>query len=254
MSPSTEVRENRHFASEIKFLVTPDCAEEIRSWARARLSPDPNADGDSGDTYLTTSLYFDTKWFDVFHRKGSFGRSKYRIRRYGLGEGVFLERKLKTRNLVSKRRTVVGVDELNRLEDADPDERWEGYWFHRRLLARELKRVCQISYLRTARVASTNAGTIRLTLDQDLRAIATDGLVFDHDRRGTLLSEQNHILELKYRYAQPAVFQELVEEFQLKPQAVSKYRLAAAALGFPTEAGSNGAATAQPQESKCLTS
>ena len=53
-----------------------------------------------------------------------------------------------------------------------------------------------------------------------------------------------HILELKYRYAMPAVFKELVEEFKLNPQAVSKYRLAAAVLGF----------AGQPQESKCLTS
>src|SRR5688572_2760812 len=95
MSPSTDTRENREFASETKFLVTPAVAEQIRDWARARLAPDPNASGESNDAYdayQITSLYFDTENFDVFHRKGSFGRSKYRIRRYGESEIAFLER------------------------------------------------------------------------------------------------------------------------------------------------------------------
>src|SRR6185369_16522229 len=125
----------------------------------------------------------------------------------------FLERKLKTRDLVSKRRSMVGVEELNLLDESDPDENWEGYWFHRRLLARGLKRVCQISYRRTARVAEVETGPIRMTLDQDLRALATGGLAFDHTRKGTLISEQGHILELKFRYGMPAVFKQLVEEF-----------------------------------------
>src|SRR5437762_9500566 len=138
MSPSTELRETREFASEIKFLVSPALAGQIRDWARGRLAPDPNAAGGSGDAYLVTSLYFDTKQFDVFHRRGSFGRSKYRIRRYGASEVAYLERKLKTRGLVSKRRTVVGLAELQRLADAEPDPGWIGYWYQQRLLARRL--------------------------------------------------------------------------------------------------------------------
>ena len=69
MSPSTDLRENREFASEIKFLVSPALADQIRDWARGRLAPDPNAAGGSGDAYLVTSLYFDTGQFDVFHVK-----------------------------------------------------------------------------------------------------------------------------------------------------------------------------------------
>jgi hypothetical protein len=40
------------------------------------------------------------------------------------------------------------------------------------------------------------------------------------------------ILELKYRVEMPALFRHLVEEFALEPAPVSKYRLAAAALGL----------------------
>jgi VTC domain len=93
---STEIRENRAFAAEIKYLVPPDRVDALRQWARARLSPDPYGSGPHGDTYQTNSLYFDTRDFDVFHRRGSFGRSKYRVRRYGDAPELFFERKLKT--------------------------------------------------------------------------------------------------------------------------------------------------------------
>src|SRR5213083_985669 len=112
LSSSTELRENREFASEIKFLVGPVLADQIRHWARARLAPDPNAEEEALGAYQITSLYFDTEQSDVFHRRGSFGRSKYRIRRYGQSEVAFLERKLKTRGFLTKRRSIVKLDEL----------------------------------------------------------------------------------------------------------------------------------------------
>src|SRR5882672_10911494 len=102
MIPSTGVTENRKSASEIKFLIEPPRAKEIHDWARAHLKPDPYATDAASDGYRTTSLYFDTKGFDIFHRRGSLGRGKYRIRRYGQGESVFLERKIRTRDLVSQ--------------------------------------------------------------------------------------------------------------------------------------------------------
>ena len=131
MSPSIDQREIREFAAEIKFLVSRPVAEEIRSWARAHLSPDPNASGAENDGYQITSLYFDTANFDVLHRRGSFGRSKFRIRRYGASQVVFMERKLKTRGMVSKRRTAVHLDDLQQLAKAEVDRDWPGYWYHR---------------------------------------------------------------------------------------------------------------------------
>jgi len=231
MSPSTDSRENREFASEIKFLVSAALANQIRNWARGRLASDPYAASEEGDGYQISSLYFDTERFDVFHRKGSFSRSKYRVRRYGKSEMTFLERKLKTRGLLTKRRSIVKIEELERLTNADPGRSWAGYWFHRRLLARNLEPRCQISYHRTARVAMTKNGPIRLTLDDNLRALPPDGLWFS-DQIGTGLLENQNILELKVRREMPVLFKYLVEEFALNPQAVSKYRLAASALGL----------------------
>src|SRR5438034_9257737 len=145
MSPSTDVPENCEFASELKFVVNRELAEQIRDWARLRLSPDPHASDGSIDAYTITSLYFDTNQFDAFHRRGSYGRSKYRIRRYGASEVAFLERKLKTRGLLTKRRSIVELEELGRLGDGEPDPDWAGHWYHQRLLARRLKQIGRAS-------------------------------------------------------------------------------------------------------------
>lgn len=225
------MRENREFASEIKFLISPVLADIIRDWARARLAPDPNAGGAAGDTYRITSLYFDTEQSDVFHRRGSYGRSKYRVRRYGQSEVAFLERKLKTHGLLAKRRSIVKLDELDRLADTDAERVWPGRWFQRRLLARRLGPVCQISYLRTARVAMTSYGPIRLTLDENLRALPASGLWFS-EREGALILEEQVVLELKFRFEMPLLFKNLVGEYVLNPRTFSKFRLAATALGL----------------------
>ena len=253
MSPSTDQRENREFASELKFVVSRPVAEQIRDWARTRLGPDPNTSAESNDSYQITSLYFDTKHFDVFHRRGSFGRSKYRIRRYGVSEVAFLERKLKTRGLVSKRRSVVKLDELERLIAGEPDRSWAGFWYHQRLLVRRLKPICRISYCRTARVALGACGPIRLTLDDDIRALGASGVAFNGGNPGELLSESQVIIELKYRLEMPVLFKQLVEEFALNPQPISKYRLAAVALGYVKEAGSIVPVKGHPDPSLCLT-
>lgn len=239
MSPSTDLRESREFASELKFLVPHALGEPIRNWARARLAPDPHVSADLGDAYRITSLYFDTEQFDVFHRKGSYGRSKYRVRRYGPSEFAFLERKLKTRGLVSKRRSLIKIEELERLADGESERDWAGFWYHQRLIARRLKPVCEIAYRRTARVAITDSGPIRLTMDEDIRSVTAGRVAFNGAHEGSLLSKDHVILELKYRLEMPALFKELIEVFQMKPQPVSKYRLAAVALGLVAEPTEN---------------
>jgi hypothetical protein len=239
--------ERREFASEIKFLIPADRVESVRAWARSHLQPDPNGTGPDHDTYSITSLYFDTSHFDVFHGSGSFGRSKYRVRRYNGNETVFLERKTKTRTWVSKRRSLVGVDTLSALKGASAAVEWPGFWFHRRLLGRQLHPVCQISYLRTARVGMAEGHPIRLTLDRDLRASARGAHAFDDGDAGTPLLDQAWILELKYRHALPAIFKRLITELAPAPQRISKYRLAVTALRLaaPTPAS----AQSRPTES-----
>lgn len=234
MSPSIQ-RENRELAAELKFFVQPDVAAGVRDWARHKLQPDPHGNGSARDEYRITSLYFETELFDVFNRRGSFGRSKYRIRRYGAEEVVYLERKLKTNGLVAKRRSPADTPEIIRLADLEADGKWTGSWYHRRLLLRRLKPICQISYERTARVAATSHGPVRLTMDENLRAIPARAYTFQPDENCLSVAPSNVVIELKYRGETPAIFKELIEKFALSPKKMSKYRLAAVALGLVPE-------------------
>lgn len=228
--PLTEMRESRAFVQEMKFLVSPEQAEGIREWARANLAPDAHAGGAAGDEYRVTSLYLDTEDMAVFERRGSYGRSKYRVRRYGESDLIFLERKLKTRNRVGKIRSIVGAGELALLERAESPKKWAGHWFHQRVQVRGLAPVCQISYSRMARMGVSESGPIRLTVDEDLRATPVQRYAFAAVDAGVVLSPEQRILELKYKAEIPGLFKELMQQFDLRPQPSSKYRLAVAAL------------------------
>jgi len=225
------LRDTRTFASETKFLVPAAAGEAIREWARRHLMADPHGGGHAGDEYDTTTLYYDSPAFDVFHRRGSFGRSKYRVRRYGHHPQVFLERKLRRPGMLSKRRTVVPLGALARLEE--PLIGWEGGWFQRRLELRRLRPVCEISYHRIARTAAGAHGPVRLTLDDRLVVSKAARAAFGDPRDGLPFLSNQLVLELKYRFSAPPLFKQLVEAFALQPAPVSKYRLGIAALGAP---------------------
>ena len=229
--PLDALRATRAFASETKFLIPAATGEAIREWARRHLTADPHGGGDAGDEYDTTTLYYDSPAFDVFHRRGSFGRSKYRVRRYGHHSQVFLERKLRRPGMLSKRRTLVPLGALAHLDE--PLIGWEGGWFQRRLELRRLRPVCEISYHRVARTGIGAHGPIRLTLDDRLVVSKATRAAFADRDEGLPFLRNQLVLELKYRFSAPPLFKQLVEVFALQPAAVSKYRLGIAALGSP---------------------
>jgi len=231
-SPSLANGPSAAFASELKFMLARPLAAEVLAWARVNMAPDPHGAGPAGDQYSIHSIYLDTEEFDVLLRNGSFGRGKYRIRRYGGSDLVFLERKMKKHGLVSKKRMTVPLADLARLEGTAPDRQWAGFWFHRRILARQLRPVCQIGYERTARVASSATGTIRLTLDDAISLRPAAGLTFERQLAPVDFSRDQIILELKFRQTLPAPFAKLIEELHLERHPASKYRIASAALGF----------------------
>ena len=117
------------------------------------------------------------------------------------------------------------LSDLRRISAPDPAHAWSGYWFHRRLLARRLDPVCQISYERTARVAVTGTGPIRLTIDCEIQALPLDRIEF-LTLAGAKPVTSACVLEIKYRHSMPALFKQLLTEFGLTPQPLSKYRLA----------------------------
>ena len=237
MAPAVNCRETRDFARELKFLIDDAQAPALRAWARAHLAPDHFGSGPHGDNYTTTSLYFETPGFDVYHRRGSYGRSKFRIRRYGEADVVFLERKFRTNRLLAKRRTTVPIHEMEHLAAPAPSEDWPGYWFHRRVLLRQLSPLIQMSYDRTARVGTAPSGTMRMTIDTNLRVLPMPDRAFIPGV-GFPLIDGHCIVELKYRVEIPALFRQLVETFKLAPSPVSKYRIGLGVLDYaPLTAG-----------------
>jgi hypothetical protein len=238
MSPAVNCRETRDFARELKFFIDEAQAPALRAWARAHLARDCFGSGPHGDDYTTTSLYFETPGFDVYHRRGSYGRSKFRIRRYGEADVVFLERKFRTSRLLAKRRTTVPIHEMEHLAAPAPREGWPGYWFHRRVLLRRLSPLIQMSYDRTARVGVAETRTMRMTIDTNLRVLPMPDRAFIPGV-GFPLIEGHCIVELKYRVEIPALFRQLVETFRLAPSPVSKYRIGLGVLDYaPLTAGS----------------
>ena len=194
----------------------------IRQWARTHLDPDTHGGGQHGDEYRTTSVYFDTDAFDVFHRRGSFGRSKYRIRRYGDDETVFLERKMRQPAVLAKRRTILSLAALPQLTESGG----------RRRLARLL--VPPAGHGQAAAPGlpggvppdgaggharrRTGAPDARLPIS---RRVPTSDARFPREADVLPMPAMpgRLILELKYRGAAPAIFRQLVEEFALAPQA-----------------------------------
>lgn len=220
MSPALESREHSQQISEIKFTVSRDISLRIRDWAASRLTLDPHVD--SSGIYRVASIFFDTPGWEVFRRVGSFGRSKYRIRRYQDDEQIFLERKLKTRARLSKRRSKVFVSEFTSLENPR-HILWQGAWFQRRIILRGLLPVCQVSYARAAFAERGVYGPIRLTVDEDLRAFETANFI-PGPHSGSRILPGKAVVEMKFSVAIPGVFKELIAEFCLSPAPFSKYR------------------------------
>lgn len=211
---------------ERKFLVTEARAREVIAWAARHLRPDPHAAPAGGGAYRVTSLYLDTADFAVYRRHGSYGRAKYRVRRYDDATSVFLERKCKVKGRVRKRRTLVGAEELAQLAGDPPPADWPARWFARRVGVRGLVPTCLVSYHRVAHVGDGPRGSIRLTIDRDFLCRPASRFEVPLVADGEVLFAGQAVVELKFRGAMPAPFKALVREHGLIPAAASKYRSA----------------------------
>jgi hypothetical protein len=228
-----DTRESRASATEQKFVLDAATGSRVREWARARLQADPYGSGPFGDEYLTSSLYFDTNRLDVFHRRGSFGRAKFRIRRYSGADYVFLERKLRRPNLLVKRRTRVGLETVSMLAGGSLAPSTPGHWFADRLRVRQLAPTCLLSYHRTARGIDTPRGLARLTVDDQIRVVQADDFSLPEAGivGGQTMLDGEVIVELKFRGLLPDIFQELIRTFALQGRTASKYRVGMMTLG-----------------------
>lgn len=233
-------------AYELKFLLPLESAEGLLEEVNKSLTWDshgtePAAQGLIGSGYWIESLYTDTPEWSVYHRQPGFGQRKYRIRRYGDSDWVFLERKRKRQGLVTKRRTQIDLSGSAWLGSEEwPDTFAEHAWFHRRLRMRSLNAVARVRYFRRALMGVGQFGTIRVTVDTHLSCRATCS--FDwvgSERNGHPLSvplmDDHAIVEFKFAVVVPHQFRTWIDAFGLNRTSCSKYRTAVDTLELRTQ-------------------
>jgi hypothetical protein len=208
-------------AFELKYHITSTEADFVEQWARRNLSPDCHGDG---GVYRVTSVYCDTPHYDVFHRTDGYKRRKYRVRRYGDGETIFLERKSKNGDRVRKRRVQVAAHELSRLDETLTDLEWTGAWFHQRLLRRSLRPAARVSYVRTAFFGHVGNTPVRLTIDRNLVGAPADDWNLTSPFDGHPLLDGEALMEMKFHISMPELFKDLLPHLPTSPARLSKYR------------------------------
>jgi len=226
----------------LKMLVPEELARQVEAWAISHLQRDEHALQSPDGTYETTTLYLDTPALDMFHRQPGHRRRKYRLRRYGLSDVVFLERKARRGDKVRKRRTLVAAASLAEQLAAEQSPTWEGDWFRARVATAGLQPVCRISYRRTAFVAHSTDGPLRVTLDRNLCGIAAADwnllpVVAQQTEVAPNLLGDHVVCEFKFRNAMPQLFKEVIADLRLQTGSVSKYRRMLVALGLVSAEG-----------------
>lgn len=234
-APPRKRADHRFGQYELKFLISESAALQVMDWARQHMARDPVAQCDEREMYHVHTVYLDTPALGVFGRAGALRTRKYRLRRYGNEDTIWLERKAKVHGRVKKRRTPVSEPEVAHLLGDDVSHHWSGHWFRRRVKLRQLQPVCSVTYERFARVGLTPEGPIRMTLDRAVggQGLAAEGMSqqptasWDVPRSSLAGLERLNglcILELKYPTTLPALFKGIMSDFTLAPLKVSKFR------------------------------
>ncbi len=219
-------------AFEVKFLLTEDQVREVIARVTGKLALDAFADPALGNAYLTTSVYTDTPGFDVFYRAPGYNRDKFRVRRYGVGGPVFVERKTKNGEKVRKHRSKIDAREVPDLAALCLNGEWAGEWFHSQLLELHLRPVCRIAYERVAYTGMFEDGVVRLTFDRNIRGVVSREWKLETVGAVAPLLPDRVVCEFKYRTAMPALFRGIVADLALTPTPISKYRTFVQAAGL----------------------
>ncbi len=245
-------RTSKPGAYEIKFLIQESILEQLIPSIAARMQLDPHANPQTGG-YTVEGIYFETLDGDVYRRSPGYARRKFRIRRYSGGPNIFLERKSKRKGVVSKRRTQLETSELANLLDrtlgitsralwddsSEPplelNRNTEVDWFSRRIKRLKLRPMLCLNYDRIAYLQMDKLGPIRLTIDRSLGCCTMEQSQFPEKLAYRKILEGKCVVEMKYRESIPTVFREVIDEFKLVSQPVSKFRNAIVVAGLATD-------------------
>jgi hypothetical protein len=225
---------------ERKYLVNNEMLEPMRKRFMPFLVPDLNADQtELKSEYIVRSIYFDTPHFDSLSEKteGLENRLKLRIRGYNnyfAGCEVFLEIKRKFGDRIAKNRAITVYDLLDKTLETGEIKRSNGkpsdimkedaarFLFH---LHREAQRpVNLVVYDREPYHGKFDPG-VRITFDKNIRAAVFPHLSELFSNNGlSHIWKDAFILEIKYfDGGMPSWCKSIIQEFELKHEALSKY-------------------------------
>ena len=209
---------------ERKFLLPEEAIPHLLRCARQHLAPDKHANSLSGEGYTVNSLYFDDEQLGTYHALGPEKPPKYRVRRYGDSDTLFLERKSKPEGKVRKHRTLIPTTELGYLTHEALSTEWEGHWFYHHLHHWHLRPICFVSYQRIARVGSIEGQFVRFTLDRELFCSPAEAVEIPRPLNGKGRKIDAIIAEVKFEHTLPLPFAKVIMELGLEPVLISKYQ------------------------------
>lgn len=223
VSPSLRTAFSTVAAYEIKFMLGEDLACDVESKLLKELMPDPHSDPTLGGMYAISSLGCDDAGFGVMFRERRMRNRKYRVRRYGNSEVVYLERKRSRDGRVRKRRVEARVSDLGEIAAGRAGDVSHG-WFVREVLVQGLAPVCRVRYLRRALFGVSAEGPMRVTFDRNIRGSLAPGWTMDYEAPERRLLDGVVICEFKFHESMPGPMKRVIEELKLQATGVSKYR------------------------------
>lgn len=212
------------FRHEWKHEISPGDLPALRSRLRTMAIPDVH--GEDG-VYNIRSLYFDTPEDRALREKidGVNRREKFRLRRYGGGDLIRLEKKSKYGGLCAKEQAPVTEEEVRALLAGDTDWMrssgrdlvWELY---QKMTAQLLRPRVIVEYTREAYVYAP--GNVRVTLDAGIRT-GLGGTDFLDPDCVTVPASDAVVLEVKWDAFLPDCIRGAVQLEGRRTAAFSKY-------------------------------
>ncbi|HAB54017.1 MAG: hypothetical protein A2315_10510 [Ignavibacteria bacterium RIFOXYB2_FULL_35_12] len=227
---------------EHKYLIPESKFPKIKNAMLPYLTHDENAVRNGNTGYTVRSIYFDTPQLRYYFEKieGMKIRKKIRIRVYDdyTEEKVaFLEIKRKNENYVSKNRSCVLFQNLDKFFSAskvenlilpaeanvsriDDAKQFLFYFKHE-----NLRPILLITYEREPFVSRFD-GNLRITFDKNLRFLATTNYqrIFEESKLQSVLKSKI-IIEIKFRRSVPVWLKDLITLHNLQRTSLSKYTI-----------------------------
>jgi len=227
----------KRYRHEKKYYISTGTAAIIRSKLKGVAKLDKNVI--QTGTYFIRSLYFDD-YFDRAYRDKELGvvdRKKYRIRIYNCSDKIInLERKKKYGEYIYKESAPINRNEFENILN----EKYEFLLHSHNNLLREFYYECKSNLMRPKITVDYNRvpyvndhGTVRITLDLNLRATIASFDIFDK-KLPTIpaISKQTHILEVKFTEFIPSIYRSALLGIASQNLAASKYVMCREAIDF----------------------